>query len=67
MDIVEYALVQREENPGHGEAEWSVSFVNGVTKDGTIGILGDGGYALMSGERTYFFNSDKVVFLYSRK
>jgi len=67
MDIVELALDQREDRPGHGAAEWIITFLNNESKSGTIGILGDGCYALTHGQRTYFFQADKVVYMYQKR
>lgn len=62
-DIVEAALEQREERIGHGQVQWTVNFVNGETRGGTIGILGDGNYALIGINTIYYFAADKVAFM----
>ena len=66
MDIVELALEQGEERPGHGKGEWVITFVNGESKSGAIGILGDGYYALTHGSRTCYFDANKVTYMYQR-
>lgn len=63
-DIVEHALSQREDRPGHMQVTWSITFVNNETRSGKIGMLGEGNYALEKGDRVYFFNSDKVVYMH---
>jgi hypothetical protein len=66
-DIVACALDQREDTPGHGQVTWRITFTNNESRVGTIGMLGNGNYALMSSihkGRVYFFNADKVVYMH---
>jgi len=63
-DVVGQAIANQEDRPGHGELTWSVTFINNETKSGTIGIVGDGTYALEKGERVWFFTADKVIYLH---
>jgi len=62
-DFVLDALSNQEDNPGHGQLSWSVTFINGETKTGKIMIAGDSTYALEAGDRVWFFTAEKVIHL----
>lgn len=67
VDIVEAAIHNQENNPGHGEVIWIIVFVTNESIKGKIGILGGSNYVVEASDRTYFFSADKVAYMYPRK
>jgi len=63
-DIVYKAIGFHRKGGGSSDSQWVVKFVDGQSFTGPITPVDDGHYQLQSVDRVYYFDADKVVWLY---